>query len=83
MFHSIVLLNILEKLIKKAISERLQIHSITSNFVHLNQLEDIKQYSTLNAGLYLTHLIQAGWIKDLHTSMLAFNIVQFFPSLNH
>jgi len=23
------------------------------------------------------------WIKDLHISILAFNITQFFPSLNH
>jgi len=31
----------------------------------------------------LTHLIQAGWAKKLKTSIVAFNIVQFFPSLNH
>jgi len=31
----------------------------------------------------LTHLIRAGWLKKCHTSILAFNITQFFPSLNH
>jgi len=31
----------------------------------------------------LTHLIRAGWLKQCHTSILAFNIAQFFPSLNH
>ena len=29
------------------------------------------------------HLIYLGWVKGLQTSTLAFNIVQFFPSLNH
>ena len=35
MFHSIVFLNMLGKLIEKAIGKRLQIHSITLNFVYL------------------------------------------------
>ena len=54
-----------------------------SYFIHLNQLRDIKQQSTTDAGIYLTHLIQTGWIKGLHISMLVFNITQFFPSLNY
>ena len=33
--------------------------------------------------MYLTHLIRAGWTKDCHTSVIAFDIAQFFPSLNH
>ena len=37
-FYSIVLLNILDKLIEKVISKRLQVHTITSNFIHSNQL---------------------------------------------
>jgi len=31
----------------------------------------------------LTHFIYISWVKNLFTSMLAFDIVQFFPSLNH
>ena len=42
-FYSIVYLNILGKLIEKVISKRLQIHSIISNFVYLNQLGGLKQ----------------------------------------
>jgi len=38
-FHPIVLLNTLGELIEKVISIRLQIHSIVSNFIYLNQLE--------------------------------------------
>jgi len=42
-FQPIVLLNILGKLIKKIISERLQVQSICSNFAHSNQLGGLKQ----------------------------------------
>jgi len=33
--------------------------------------------------MYLTHLICTGWAKECHTSVIAFDIAQFFPSLNH
>ena len=33
--------------------------------------------------MFLTHLVQAGWAKGLKTSIIAFDIAQFFPSLNH
>jgi len=35
------------------------------------------------AGLFLTHLVHSGWTKDLKTSVVAFDIAQFFSSLNH
>ena len=31
----------------------------------------------------LTHIICSGWVKNLTTNTLAFDIAQFFPSLNH
>ena len=34
-------------------------------------------------GVILTHLIQSGWVRNLTTNMLAFDIAQFFPSLNY
>ena len=37
----------------------------------------------MDTGTFLTHLVQSGWVKKLQTSMLVFNIAQFFPSLNH
>ena len=82
-FYSIILLNILGKLKEKVISERLQIYSITSNFVYLNQLGDLKQHFILDIGLYLTYLIHTGQVKGFYMSTLAFEIAQFFPSLNH
>jgi len=36
-----------------------------------------------DVGVFITHLIRAGWAKKLKTSVVAFDIVQFFPSLNH
>jgi len=67
-FCSIILLNMLGKLIKQVISEGLQTESIASNFIHLNQLGELKQCFTTDTGLYLTYLICTEWIKDLQTS---------------
>ena len=33
--------------------------------------------------VYNTYLVQASWAKGLKTSIIAFDIAQFFPSLNH
>jgi len=82
-FRLIVLLNMVGKLIEKVISKRIQFHITSNNFIHLSQLEDLKFKSTIDAGVALTHIIWSGWVKNLLKSTLAFNIMQFFPSLNH
>jgi len=56
-FHLIVLLNMLGKLIKKVIGERMQFHPTSNNFIYYNQLGGLKQYSTLDMGIFLTYLI--------------------------
>ena len=53
----LIILNKLGKLIEKVISKRLQIHSITSNFVYPNQLKGLRYPFTLNMELYLAYLI--------------------------
>jgi len=53
-----------------------------NSFLDPNQLGGIRQRSTIDAGLYLTHIICPGWLKQCHTSVIAFNVAQFFPSLN-
>ena len=58
-FQPIVLLNTLSKLIEKAISKRLQFQLIFKNFIHSCQLGGLKQCSTTDVGVVLTHLIQA------------------------
>jgi len=82
-FRPIVLLNTLGKLIKKIISDRLQFHAISNNVIYQSQLRRLKFKFTMDAGIALTHIIYSGWVKNLSMNTLAFNISQFFPSLNH
>ena len=82
-FRPIVLLNTLSKLFEKVIAERLQFTVASNNFIHSCQLGDLKFKSTADAGIALTHIVRSGWVKGKSTSTLAFDISQFFPSLNH
>jgi len=71
------------KLIKKVISERLQFQTTSNDFIHPSQLGGLKFKFTTDAGVALTHIIHSGWVKNLLTSTLVFNIAQFFPFLNY
>jgi len=82
-FCPIVLLNTTGKLIEKVISTRLQFHTTSNGFLDPNQLGGIRQRSTTDTGLYLSYVIRAGWLKQCHTSVVTFDVAQFFPSLNH
>ena len=82
-FCSIMLLNTLGKLIEKVIAERLQFLIAKNDFIYPSQLGSLKFKSTTDAGVALTHIVQSGWVKNKTTSILAFDIAQFFPSLNH
>ena len=82
-FYPIVLLNTLGKLIEKVIAERLQFIVANNNFIHPSQLGGLKFKSTSDAGVALTYIVHSGWAKNKSTSALAFDIAQFFPSLNH
>jgi len=59
-FWLIVLLNTTGKLIEKVISNWLQFYMSANGFLDSNQLEGIRQCSTINAGLYLTYIICTG-----------------------
>ena len=82
-FRPIILLNTLGKLIEKVISDRLQFHIISNNFIYQCQLGGLKFKITSDAGITLTYFIHTGWVRNLSTSILAFDISQFFLSLNH
>ena len=60
LYCPIVLLNIIEKLFEKMIGECLQFHTISNNFIHPSQLRDLKQRSTTDAGVALTHIVWSG-----------------------
>ena len=83
MFCPIILLNTLGKLIEKVIAERIQFTVVNNNFIYPSQLDGLKFKSTMDAEVALTHIVRSGWTKDKSTSTLAFDISQFFPSLNH
>ena len=82
-FRPIVLLNTLGKLFEKMISNRIQFDCVKHDVFHPNQLGGVKQRSTEDAGLILTHLVKAGWARGVKTTVVAFDIAQFFPSINH
>ena len=82
-FRPIILLNTLGKLIEKVISDRLQFHLISNNFIHQYQLGSLKFKTISDAGIALTHFIHMRWVRNLPTSILAFDILQFFPSINY
>jgi len=75
----------LEKLIEKAIGKHLQFHLIANNFIHPNQLRELKQQLITDTSIFLTHLIHLEWIENLQTSTLAFDIAQFLilPNSSH
>ena len=77
------LINTLENLIKKIIGDRLQFHLISNNFIYLSQLGCLKQRSMLDTSTALMYFICLEWVKQKIMSTLAFDIAQFFPSLNH
>jgi len=63
--------------IEKIIGEKLQFQLISKNFVHPNQLGELKQHLTMDTGVFLTYLIHSGWVKNLQMSTLALDIIQF------
>ena len=82
-FRPIILLNTLGKLIEKMIARQLQFDVVKYGILHPNQLGGVAQWSTEDTSVFLTHLVRASWTKSLKTSIIAFDITQFFPSLNH
>jgi hypothetical protein len=60
MFCPIVILNTLGKLFEKMLAQHMQYDTMHLGIFYSNQLGGIKQCSTKDAGVYLTHLIHAG-----------------------
>ena len=56
-FRPIVLLNTVDKLIEKMIARKLQFDAVKYGIFHSNQLGDVAQWSTEDAGMFLTHLV--------------------------
>jgi hypothetical protein len=82
-FCPIFLLNTLGKMFEKMLSNRLQFEAAKHRVLHPNQCGGVCQNSTKDAGCFLTHIVWAEWCAKLKTSMVAFDLAQFFPSINH
>jgi hypothetical protein len=82
-FHLIVLLNTLGNMFEKMLSNRLQFEAAEHGVLHPNQFGGVCQNSTEDAGYFLTHIAQARYCAKLKTSMAAFDLAQFFLSINH
>jgi len=80
-FCPIVLLKTMEKLVEKMIANRLQYEGAVEGILHSCQFGGVCQNSTEDAGVYLMHLVRAGWAKGLKTSVVAFDLAQFSPRL--
>jgi hypothetical protein len=65
------------------IATRLQHYGLINNLIHPCQTGGILQRSTEDAAVAITHHVRHGWASKKVTSVLAFDIAQFFPSLNH
>jgi hypothetical protein len=66
---------------EKMLSNRPQFEAAEHGVLHPNQFGGFRQNSTEDAGCFLTHIVHAGWHAKLKTSMVAFDLAQFFPSL--
>ena len=51
--------------------------------LHPSQCGGVREHSTEDAGLLLVHHLRAARSKGLHSTCLAMDIAQFFPSINH
>ena len=82
-FRPIVLLSCTAKWLEKVINNRLQFNCHKFGILHPCQFGSAWQKSTTDAITFLTMQIKASWKEGLVTSMLGFDVAQFFPSVNH
>ncbi|KAF8626424.1 hypothetical protein AX15_004886 [Amanita polypyramis BW_CC] len=82
-FRPIALLDCVGKLISKISAERLQEDTVKHDLLHTLQFGGVKQWSTTDTGVFLTEWAKQARDKNLFTSVLALDMLQCFPSLNH
>ncbi|PIL34385.1 hypothetical protein GSI_03160 [Ganoderma sinense ZZ0214-1] len=82
-YRPIVLLSCTAKWLEKVINNRLQYDLHKHGILHPCQFGSAWQKSTVDAVNFLQTHIRGGWHEGLVTTMLGFDIAQFFPSVNH
>ena len=82
-FRPIALLNMIGKLLTKVVAKRLQFEAQGHNLFHDGQFGGISRHSTTDVSLILMDMITENRDHGLHTTILALDIAQFFPSMSH
>ncbi|KAF8630476.1 hypothetical protein AX17_005408 [Amanita inopinata Kibby_2008] len=82
-YRPITLLECLGKLVEKLIAQRLTYEAGHGNLIPTNQFGGRDKSSVIDAGLSLTHNIQAAWKNGLSLSFLAIDIKGYFDNVNH
>ena len=82
-YRPIVLLNTLGKLGEKVLSKRMHFEGQKHGALHPNQFGGTTFHCTEDVGVCLSHHIKQGWKNKMDTSCIAFDVSQFFPSVNH
>ena len=82
-WRPIALLSCISKTLMGCISKCMQHDAITYNLIHPNQYGGLMGHSALDAGLLLAQCMAQAKAHGLFTSVLAVDIAQFFPSVQH
>jgi ribonuclease HI len=82
-YRPIVLLSCIGKAGEKCLAERIQFECAKFSLLHPSQCGGVRAHSTEDAGVLLTHHIMAARKRKWHTTCIAFDIAQLFPSINH
>ena len=82
-YRPIALLSVLGKLLTKTLAKHLQYEAAAFDLIHSGQFGGVQKHATTDVGLVLMDIIVKARERGLFTSVLALDIAQFFPSLNH
>lgn len=80
-YRPIVLLNCVGKLLEKVVAARMQFDAQKWGILHPNQFGGTIMHSTTDAGIQLVQHVRAAWDQGIETTMLLFDVSQFFPSV--
>ena len=79
----IALLSTLGKLFTKILTKHLQFDGVTHDLFHPGQFSGISKHATTDVSIILMDIITSNRDRGLHTTILALNIAQFFPLMDH
>lgn len=82
-YWPISLVSCLSKLGGKILTNCLQFKAVANLIFHPCQYGCTIKHSTEDVGIHVVNKIRDGWSKGQVTSMMALDLAQFFPSINH